>query len=246
MSLAKYSVILFLLGSLQQPAFGYASTEQQIIDYRSILKSDDFQAKCDVLQHLQWAGLSDPRIFDWVEEYVLEFYQSSFLSRERFTLKRQTIKALAYSGNEKYRYSLFLVRVEAAGKDIRHDGKLALAQLDQHIEWQRLLNQRNLDQQRLNQKPSNKSEHQFAHKNILVRTYMKMLSIENSAIQQHAATGIYHERIDDPELLALAFKQWQTLQSQRNLTRQQQSTLRWLKKAINRNTNLYVHHYERH
>jgi hypothetical protein len=243
MSLAKYSVILFLLASLHQPAFGYTSTEQQIIDYRRILLSNDFQAKCGVLQHLQWAGLSDPRIFDWVEEYVLEFYQSSFLSRERFALKRQAIKALAYSGNEKYRYSLFLVEVEAAGKDIRHDGKLALAQLDQHIAWQQLLNQRILDQQRPGQKPVSKSEHAFANKNIIVSTYMKMLSIENPTIQQHAAAGIYHERIDDPELLALAFKQWQRLQSKHNLTHQQQHAAHWLKKAIDHNTDLHQHHY---
>ena len=226
----KNLLAFLLLLCLHQSAFGYTSTEQQINDYRRILLSDDFQAKCDVLQHLQWAGLNDPRIFDWVEEYVLEFYQSSFLSRERFALKRQAIKALGYSANEKYRYSLFLVEVEAAGKDIRHDGKLALENLDRHIEWQQLLNA---------------SKQKIAHKNIIVSSYMKMLSIENPAIQQHAAKGIFLERINDPELLALAFKQWQTLLWQPNLTDQQQKTKHWLQKAIYRNTDLYRHHYTR-
>lgn len=230
MSLFKSLVALILLASLQQPVFGYSSLEQQINDYRRILLSNDFDAKCKILQRLQWAGLNDPRIFDLVEEYVLEFYQSSFLSRERFALKRQAIRALAYSGNEKYRYSLFLVEVEAAGKDIRHEGKLALAQLDQHIEWQGLI------------KASGK---QFAHEDVVVSTYMTMLSIDNPKIQQHAATGIYYEKIDDVELLALAFKQWQDLQSRQSLTRQQQKTKYWLQKAIDRNTDLYSHHYQR-
>ncbi len=221
---------LILLATLQQSAYGYDSSEHQISDYRRILLADDFEAKCDVLKHLQWAGLSDPRIFDWVEEYVLEFYQSSFLSRERFALKRLAIRALAYSGNEKYRYSLFLVEVEAAGEDIRDDGKLALAQLDKHIEWQKIIR---------------KSDHKFAHKNTIISSYMKMLSIQDPEIQQLAATGIVHEKIKDPELLALAFQQWQTLQSQRNLTDQQQSTKRWLLKAIDRNTDWYSHHYDR-
>lgn len=222
--------VLILLLALQQPAYGYDSSEDQINDYRRILLSDDFEAKCDVLKHLQWAGLNDLIIFDWVEEYVLEFYQLSFLSRKRFALKRQAILALAYSGNEKYRYSLFLVEVEAAGKDIRDDGKLALALLDKHIEWQQHLR---------------KSDHQFAYKNVIISTYMKMLSIENPEIQQLAATGIYREQIKDTELLALAFQQWQKLQSQRSLTGQQQSTRRWLLKAIDRNTNQYSHHYDR-
>jgi hypothetical protein len=230
MPFIKRLLALILLTALQQPAYGYNSSEHQINDYRRILLSGDFEAKCDVLKHLQWAGLNDPRIFDWIEAYVLEFYQSSFLSRERFALKRQAIRSLAYSGNEKYRYSLFLVEVEAAGKDIRHDGKLALAQLDKHIEWQQIIK---------------KSDHQFAHKNIIISTYMEMLSIENPEIQQLAATGIYHEQIKDTELLALAFQQWQILKSQTNLTDQQQSTLRWLLKAIARNTDLYSHHYDR-
>lgn len=230
MPFIKRLLALIVLAILQQSAYGYDSTEHQIDDYRRILLSDDFEAKCDVLEHLQWAGLNDPKIFDWVEEYVLEFYQSSFLSRERFALKRQAIRALAYSGNEKYRYSLFLVEVEAAGGDIRHDGKLALAQLDKHIEWQQIMS---------------KSDHQFAHKNIIISNYMKMLSIENPEIQQLAATGIYHEQIKDTELLALAFQQWRTLQSQRNLTDQQQITRRWLLKAIDRNTDRYAHHYDR-
>ena len=230
MSAVNFFVTLFLLASLQQPVFAYSSLEQQINDYRRILLSNDFEAKCDVLRHLQWAGLNDPRIFDLVEEYVLEFYQSSFLSRERFALKRQAIRALAYSGNEKYRYSLFLVEVEAAGKDIRHDGKLALAQLDQYIEWQGLIES---------------NANQFAHKDIIVNTYMTMLSIDNPRIQQHAATGIYYEKIDDAELLALAFKQWQALHFRQSLTQQQQKTKYWLQKAIDRNTNKYSHHYQR-
>jgi hypothetical protein len=230
MPFVKPLITLILLLALQQQAYGYDSSEDRINDYRRILLAHDFDAKCDVLKHLQWAGLNDLRIFDWVEEYVLEFYQSSFLSRERFTLKRQAIRALAYSGNEKYRYSLFLVEVEAAGKDIRHDGKLALAQLDKHIEWQQIIK---------------KSDYQFAHKHIVISRYMTMLSIENTGIKQLAASGIYHERIKDTELLALAFQQWQTLQSQRSLTDQQQSTRRWLLKAIDRNTNRYSHHYDR-
>ena len=230
MPVTKCLLALILLAALQQSAYGYDSSEHQINDYRRILLSDDFEAKCDVLEHLQWAMLNDPGIFDWIEEYVLEFYQSSFLSRERYALKRQAIRALAYSGNEKYRYSLFLVEVEAAGKDIRHDGKLALAQLDKHIEWQQIIR---------------KSDHQFAHKNTIISTYMKMLSIENPEIQQLAATGIYHEQIKDSDLLTLAFHQWQTLQSQTNLTDQQQTTQRWLLKAIDRNTDRYAHHYDR-
>lgn len=228
----KRLLALFLLVSLQQPAYGYDSSEQQIHDYQRILLSDDFEAKCKVLQHLQWAGLNDPRIFDWVEEYVLEYYQSSFLSRERFALKRQAIRALAYSGNEKYRYSLFLVEVEAAGSNIRHDGKLALAQLDKHIGWQKIIKA---------------SDHQlpYTNKNTVINTYLKMLNIDNPEIQQLAATGIYQERINDTEVLALAFQQWQTLQSQPNLTYQQQSTRRWLLKAIDRNTDRYSHHYDR-
>lgn len=230
----KPVITLILLTALLQPAFGYDSTQQQIDDYHRILLSEDFEAKCDVLKHLQWAGLNDPKIFDWVEDYVLEFYQSSFLSRERLALKRHAIQALAYSGNEKYRYSLFLVEIEAAGKDFRDAGKRALQKLDKHIEWQRLLSA-----------AKNKGELQFANKDIVISTYVKMLSIENTDIQQLAATGIYHERIKDSEVLALAFVQWQALQSKSNLTDQQQNTRRWLLKAIDRNTNRYSHHYER-
>jgi hypothetical protein len=226
----KYLLALVLLAALQQSVYGYDSSEHQINDYRRILLEDDFEAKCDILNHLQWAGLNDPRIFDWVEAYVLEFYQSSFLSRERFALKRLAIRALADSGNEKYRYSLFLVEVEAAGEDIRHDGKLALAQLDKHIEWQKKIR---------------KNDSQFAHKNAIISTYMKMLSTQDPEIQQLAATGIVHDQIKDTELLAIAFQQWQKLQSQRYLTDLQKNTKRWLLKAIDRNTDRYSHRYDR-
>jgi hypothetical protein len=156
-----------------------------------VLHLNDFTAKCAILERLQWVGLGDPRIFDILEENVLEFYQSSFLSRQAFALKLYSIRALGYSGNEKYRNTLFLVKVEAAGKDVRRIGEQALAELDDYILW--------------NQQIAGSKENVNLG-NTELDTFAKMLNTNNTRLQRLAAIGIYHERINNRRLIAIAEK----------------------------------------
>lgn len=138
-------------------------------------------------QELAWAGLNDPRLFDVVEAQLLAFLPQV---RDRRSADQAAwlTKALAYSGDERYRPTLKKV---CNSSQSRHGGlsrhcQNALLDMDKYKVWNPIIADRSgyLD---------GKSDE--------VNRYATMLRSGNYELQRLAAKRIHYERLYDDWLL---------------------------------------------
>lgn len=95
-------LVLALL--LNSAAYAFSSDEERIDHYLSILNSGHHDSQETMLSRLQWSGLSDPRLFDEIERRLLQHYHGPDMSL--MSLMAHYVRALGYSGNEKYRSTI--------------------------------------------------------------------------------------------------------------------------------------------
>lgn len=123
-------------------AFGYAGmAAAQRVDVQHYI--DVFSGKPRVQQRqacesLQWAGLSDTRVFDLVEKNLLASYRQ-INDREDTDYNAWLCRALAFSGQEKYRATLQEVAANGGHRNLRNHAAKALLELDQYKRWNPIL-----------------------------------------------------------------------------------------------------------
>ena len=210
--------ILLLL--VNMPAYSFDSVGEQIDHYLKILEKGGHASKVQMLERLQWSGLSDPRLYDEIEKQLLEQYQNEELDKYENSLLSHRARALGYSGNEKYRNSLAQVNKAAFQKRVRQHAKKALSELDKYKNWNRMIAE---------------SDITIEGKSVEVTTYIKMLNVNDTFVQRQAARAIYIEFQKDPDLLALVADRLEGLYLKDNLDKQVQDTAAWFCKALGRN-----------
>ncbi len=136
------------------------------------------------------------------------------------------IRALGYSGNERYRNILVNIKDFSANNKLRGHAKKALVQLDDFRRWNQLVAD---------------SDFSVSGKPVEVATYMKMLSTDDVMVQRLAARAIFHERQKDADLLALTADKLKQLHSRQGLDRASQDTLAWFCKAVGEYANWQYH-----
>src|SRR5437868_14942070 len=84
-------------------------------EYIQIFQTDNLLQQQDAAQSLQWSGLSSPQVYDLVEARALKALPNA---TDKFTINYVSylVKALAYSGNEKYRPTIEKIKNEAPHK----------------------------------------------------------------------------------------------------------------------------------
>jgi len=210
--------ILLLL--VNMPAYSFESVDEQIDHYLKILEKGGHASKVQMLERLQWSGLSDPRLYDEIEHQLLMQYQSDGRDKYEISLLSHKARALGFSGNEKYRTSLAQVSKAATPKRVRQHAKKALSELDKFKNWNRMIAEVDIT---------------VEGKSVEVTTYIKMLNVNDTFVQRNAARAIYHEFQEDPDLLALVAERLEGLYLQDNLDKQVQDTAAWFCKALGRN-----------
>ncbi len=210
--------VLFIL--LSSPSLAFESVDEQIQHYLGILSGTNVKAKVTMLERLQWSGLTDPRLYDVIESNVMTQYLQEELSKNSFKVLAHQIRALGYSGNEKYRGSLLKVKNEAANKKNRKYAKKALSDMDRFAPWNRLIAGSNVT---------------VTGESAEVTAYIKMLHTNDPSVQKLAARAIYHEHQSDPELLALVAEKLKAIYLNDSLGREAQDTAAWLCKALGEN-----------
>lgn len=206
----------FILLVIFLPVHAFTTVDEQIDHYLEILEYDT-SYKITTLERLQWSGLTDPRLYDEIEKQVIDRYQEEGLSEQSRDMLSHLIRALGYSGNDKYRGTLDTVSKGALSNRHRKHAKKALLQLEQFISWNRLLVA---------------SDYSVEGKSVEVATYMKMLSTNDVMVQRLAARAIFHERQYDSDLLAMAAEKLEAMYLQDGLPIEAQDTAAWLCKAI--------------
>lgn len=209
---------IFIILVLNLPAYAFTSVDEQIDYYLDILNDGTYETKIEILPRLQWSGLTAPRLYDEVEKNVFEGYLNLTLDKKGIGLLSHHIRALGYSGNEKYRDTLrFISTSEDKNRKIPDHAKKALSQLSNFNHWNKLIEDSNFS---------------IEGKSVEVTHYMKMLSTEDVIVQRLAARGMYHEKQQDPDLLSLAAEKLVAMYQQVGLTDEEQDTAAWLCKAI--------------
>ena len=218
MSINKLKFMGLILALLMNSAvLAFSTVDEQIVSYLNTLETANDVTKAKMLERLQWSGLRDERLFDVIEDKVLVLYQISSMSKGEFKTFLQHIRALGYSGNEKYRRTLDRVRVEAAARKSRKIAQRALRDLDNYVIW--------------NEKIAN-SEAGVSGKGAEITTYMKMLNVDDPVVQRIAAKATYHNQLMDDDLLGLVADKLKAVYMKEGLSKIEQDVAAWFCKAI--------------
>lgn len=212
-----YVLAMILVSFFSVSVFAFQSNEERINNYVSVLESGDQGVQEQMLNRLQWSGLSDPALFDVVEKRLLEHYNQDNPNGHLISLMSFHARALGYSGNEKYRSTLAEVAQNATDNKVRKHAKKALSDLTRWAQWLATL-------------PQNVSVE--AGQSIEVATYLHMLNVDNAFVQRLAARAIFHEKQRDKALIAKAVELIRARYLETGLDGETEDTIAWLCKAI--------------
>lgn len=219
MKLKKLGACLLLL-LLAGQALAYEDRQQFIDDKLRILASGTEPARIEMLERLQWSGLSDPALFDKIAEWPEKSYQDDSLTTPEVTLMSYQVRALGYSGNSKYLE--LLENIEKSGgnsKFRRHAGK-AIRDLGIFQRWNDEVAQ---------------SDFKVTGKSYEIATYMKMIASNDVTLQRLGARAVFHERREDPELLAMIADRLKASYRRDGLDAVSQDTMAWFCKVLGNN-----------
>ena len=131
-------LLLAALFGLGQAGVAAAQGGDQIQHYIDVFSGKPRIQQRQACESLQWAGLSDPRVFDLVEKNLLASYKQ-INDRQDSDYVAWLSRALAFSGQEKYRATLTEVAENGGHRNVRgHAGK-ALKELDEYKRWSPVL-----------------------------------------------------------------------------------------------------------
>lgn len=208
-----------LLLAISASVLAFNTVDEQIDHYLDVLENGSYESQVQMLQRLQWSGLTNHRLYNQIKarlEYSALSAGKSVNKRE-LNLLAHMIRALGYSGNDRYRNALDNIKNFSKNNKLRNHARKALVQLDSFIHWNQLVAD---------------SDFHVTGKSVEVTTYMKMLNTDDVMVQRLAARAIFHERRKDTELLALTAEKLEGLYLQPGLNREAQDTVAWLCKAV--------------
>jgi len=210
-------LIPLIVGVLSFPAFAFSTNEERIDSYLQVLDTGGDKAKQNMMQELQWSGLSDVRLFDDIEQRFLSKYNNGKFDKADIETMNYEMRALGYSGNTKYLTTLEEIKSNRDARSLHRHAKKALRDMENFKVWNKLIAE---------------SELPVEGKNAEISTYLKMLNTDNTFVQRLAARVMFHDRLRDEDLLALAANKLEGLYKLGNLNKEEQDTAAWLCKAI--------------
>ena len=209
-------ILMLLSGQVS----AYETADEMIDDKLRILSGSDESAQIEMLQRLQWSGLTDERLFDRIADIPETEYRNEEMNRSEYNLLSHRVRALGYSGNDKYRSLLEVIQAEAGYRRLRGHARKAQADLDRFQRWNQMLAD---------------SDFSVSGKSYEVATYMKMLHIDDPAVQRLAARATYDELQQDADLLDRIAANLKAVYLQEGLSAEAQDTAAWYIKALYRN-----------
>ncbi len=216
--LNRFFFLLFLFFSLLTAPVVLAAgsvVDQQIDKLIPVFESGNPAQVKKAAGSLAWTGISSPRLFDVVQTRLLNSYELT--SKANIELSGWLIKALSYSGNDKYRGTLEKMLDEAAAKKVRGYAKKALPDLDRFKSWNPEINQglTGLNQEQTEQQRV---------KNMLASSNVELLRV--------GAKRIVHAYSFDNALLKLAESRLIKEYSSNNTDKVFIDAMAWLCKAL--------------
>lgn len=217
----KQSVLLILITSLTlftSPSLfaNQADLDAELDQYIEIFNGENFSKQRSAIEPLGWSGLSDPILFDQIEDKLM----ATMNEEDKVAVERASwyAKALALSGNQKYKETLTKAKTEATHKKVRKHAATALERLAKYSQWNPIISQGVSDA------PSGQLE-QARIKNMLASGDYPLIRL--------GAKRIYHAHSDDAELVSqarqLLLSEYKTANDK---DRDQVDAIAWLIKAL--------------
>lgn len=129
---------LLTLSFLLALPLGAATLEQDVQRYIAIF-SGDLARHNDAVETLAWQGISDPRLFDLLEQRVLAEHESAREDGQAKPRVARYIRALGFSGQRKYEPTILRM---VADEGYSKYGRQALEDLGTYGAWNRIISDR--------------------------------------------------------------------------------------------------------
>jgi hypothetical protein len=213
--LSGFLLALLLLHCTAAAAAGLGS-ESEFNDYIKTFTDGSYTAQEKACQRLEWAGLSDPRIFDLVEKNLLAGYQTAD-SRSSVNEMAWLTKALAFSGQEKYRNTIAEVAANGGHKKLRNYAAESDAMLTNYARWNPIIN----DKKQYDAKQS-----------VEANRFANMLRSDELALNLLATKRIYHEGLNDAYLLEALKQATEKRLPEENGSKEFVDTVAWMVKTL--------------
>ena len=132
---AVRSLLLALGLSATLAAYAEPQTPEEFV---KIFQSGTQVEQEKAAEALEWAGISSPQLFDLVEAVALKTLPQS-TDKVTINFESYLVKALGYSGNEKYRPTIQKIIAEAHDKKLKKYGQQALATLPTYTKYNSII-----------------------------------------------------------------------------------------------------------
>ncbi len=132
----KKLLVLAMMAAVSQLA-GAATAEEDVAHYAEAVKGTR-PVRIKAIDELAWKGISDPRVFDQIEQMVLAELDSNSSGGDRNAIE-QDLRGLSYSGQSKY-----LPTLQKAAADMRFSryAKIAIDELPGYARWNPIISNR--------------------------------------------------------------------------------------------------------
>ena len=175
--------LLFALALAASLAYAEPQTPE---DFVRIFQSGTQVEQEKAAEALEWAGLSSPKLFDLVEALALKTLPQS-TDKVTINFESYLVKALGYSGNEKYRPTIQKIIAEAHDKKLKKYGEQALASLPVYARYNPII--------------APKSWPENTHPSINQRI-VNMVNSDDTELMRLGAKRVHNELNYPPEALA--------------------------------------------
>ena len=133
----KIAYLIFVASFLSNPSFA-ASPEEEVAIYIKIFEGN-ISEHSTAADALAWKGLSDTRLFDIIEQRALTDYIIADQNKHERERVAQYVRALSYSGNQKYRPT---IQIFVANASYHRAGREARENLFLYGKWNPILSNR--------------------------------------------------------------------------------------------------------
>jgi hypothetical protein len=193
-----------------------AELDQEINDYIAVFKGKNFKLQQNAINELAYVGISDERLWDVVEDELLDIY----LSDDKYVVDRASwlAKSLGTSGNTKYRPTLEMIIDSDAHRTTIKWAKKSLERMAEY----RIYN------------PVIAKGTETSASGTLAQTRVKnMLQSSHYPLMVIGGKRVYHAHSDDASLVAAARDQMMKLYSGVDDNQAEaEDAIAWLIKAV--------------
>ena len=213
-----FKIMLTIISFLMLTTISFAASDVSRSDsYLKQLKTNSIHGKISTARSIIKSGLSNASLFNYIESEVLNNYQHTGKDRLKTDLMAWYCKALASSGNSKYKATVEKVLANTTNRNLIRHAQKSLDMYDYYAK-------RNKD---MKNPPKNKGKYDAQTNRLL-----DLLNSGNARLQTNAAKEISRHGNSNPVVFATIAKALRNSYKAENIDKNTLDMLAWYCKAL--------------